>query len=195
MGKAGRSPRPPSQTGTSTLASSKKRPLLVRAAFGRYSAQTPPPSELWVSGGAPVTASANVCPQALFTCKAAPMPCAAITLLVCFIDTCHLGGPNAATQLSGTDPCRQETVDRENLKVANLEPQIEFFVETFSHELAKYLEFTVRRSVANLPRTPLRPLHQLLLLERSPALPNPAHRTRISRSAPACLRRDGSQHP
>jgi hypothetical protein len=76
-----------SQTGRSTLASSKKSVLLVRAAFGRYSAQTPPPSELWVSGGAPVTASANVCPQALFTCKAAPMPCAAITFLVCFIDT------------------------------------------------------------------------------------------------------------
>ena len=53
----------------------------------------------------------------------------------------------------------------------NLVPAIEFFVETFSHELAKYLNFTVRRSVANLPRTPLRPLHQLLLLERATALP------------------------
>ena len=50
---------------------------------------------------------------------------------------------------------------------------LEFFVETFSHELAKYLNFTVRRSVANLPRTPLRPLHQLLLLERATALPKP----------------------
>jgi len=28
-----------------------------------------------------------------------------------------------------------------------------------------------------------------------PPCPNPAHGTRISRSAPACLRRDGSQHP
>ena len=55
----------------------------------------------------------------------------------------------------------------------NVEPQIEFLVETFSHELAKYLNFTVRRSVANLPRTPLRPLHQLLLLERATALPKP----------------------
>ena len=55
----------------------------------------------------------------------------------------------------------------------NLEPEIEFFVETFSHELAKYLNFTVHRSVANLPRTPLRPFHQLLLLERATALPKP----------------------
>ena len=55
----------------------------------------------------------------------------------------------------------------------NLEPEVEFFVETFSHELGKYLNFTVRRSVANLPRTPLRPLHQLLLLERATALPKP----------------------
>ena len=55
----------------------------------------------------------------------------------------------------------------------NLEPQIEFLVETFSHELANYLDFTVRRSVANLTRTPLRPLHQLLLLERATALPKP----------------------
>ena len=62
---------------------------------------------------------------------------------------------------------------RENLKVPSLEPQIEFFVETFSHELAKYLDFTVRHSVANLPRTPLRPFHQLLLLQRSTALPKP----------------------
>ena len=28
-----------------------------------------------------------------------------------------------------------------------------------------------------------------------PPCPNPAHGTRVSRSAPACLRRDGSQHP
>ena len=87
MGSMGGRHAPPSQTGTSTLASSKKSVLLVRAAFGRYSPQTPPPSELWVSGGAPVTAPANVCPHALFTCKAAPMPCAAITLGTCFIDT------------------------------------------------------------------------------------------------------------
>ena len=86
MAKAGRSPRPPSQTGTSALASSKKRSLLVRAAFGRYSAQTPPPSDLWVSGGAPLTASASVCPLALFTCKTAYMPCAATTLGTCFVD-------------------------------------------------------------------------------------------------------------
>ena len=54
-------------------------------------------------------------------------------------------------------PGRQENLRRENLKVPNLEPEIEFFVETFSRELAKYLDFTVHRSVANLPRTPLRP--------------------------------------
>ena len=73
-------------------------------------------------------------------------------------------------------PGRQENLRRENLKVPSLEPQIEFFVETFSHELAKYLDFTVRHSVANLPRTPLRPFHQLLLLQRSTALPKPCSR-------------------
>ena len=59
-------------------------------------------------------------------------------------------------------PGRQENLRRENLKVPSLEPQIEFFVETFSHELAKDLDFTVRHSVANLPRTPLRPFHQMI---------------------------------
>ena len=54
-----------------------------------------------------------------------------------------------------------------------LEPEVEFSVATFAHELAKYLNFTVRRSGAVLPRTPLRPLHQLLLLERATALPKP----------------------
>ena len=73
-------------------------------------------------------------------------------------------------------PGRQENLRRENLKVPSLEPQIEFFVETFSHEHAKYLDFTVRHSVANLPRTSLRPFHQMLLLQRSTALPKPCSR-------------------
>jgi len=46
-----------------------------------------------------------------------------------------------------------------------LEPQIEFLVGAFSHgELAKHLDFTVHRSCANIPRTPLRTCHQLLVL-------------------------------
>ena len=57
-----------------------------------------------------------------------------------------------------------------------LEPEVEFSVATFAHELAKYLNFTVRRQGAVLPRTPLRPFHQLLLLERSTALPKPCSR-------------------
>ena len=89
-------------------------------------------------------------------------------------------------------PGRQETVDQENLKVPDLEPQIEFFVGTFSHELAKYLDFPVRRSVANLPRTPLRPFHQLLLLERSTALPNPCSR-HANFTIRACLLAQGWQ--
>ena len=40
-----------------------------------------------------------------------------------------------------------------------LEPQIEFSVGTSSHELAKHLDFTVRRSCANIPRTPLLTFH------------------------------------
>ena len=127
MAKAGSSPRPPSQTGTSTLATSKKRSLLVRAAFCRYSAQTSPPSELWVSGGALLTASANVCPLALFTCKAGSMSCAATTLGTCFVDAYQNVPTNAATISEVPAPGRQKTVDREKLKVPNLEPQIEFF--------------------------------------------------------------------
>ena len=57
-----------------------------------------------------------------------------------------------------------------------LEPEVEFSVATFAHELAKYLNFTVRRPGAVLPRIPLRPFHQLLLLERSTALPKPCSR-------------------
>ena len=62
--------------------------------------------------------------------------------------------------------------------MVNLEPQIEFLVETFSHELANYLNFTVRRSVANLPRTlpHFNPSTTLLLLERSTGLPKPCSR-------------------
>ena len=37
-----------------------------------------------------------------------------------------------------------------------LEPQIEFSVGTSSHELAKHLDFAVRRSCVLIPRTPLR---------------------------------------
>ena len=89
-------------------------------------------------------------------------------------------------------PGRQENLRRENLKVPNLEPQIKFFVGTFSHELAKALDFTVRRSVANLPRTPLRPFHQLLLLERSTALPKPCSR-HANFTIRACLLAQGWQ--
>ena len=63
-------------------------------------------------------------------------------------------------------PGWQEYRDWGKLKVPKLEPQIKFLVGTFSHELAKHLEFTVHRSCANLPRTPPRPFHQLLLLLR-----------------------------
>ena len=86
----------------------------------------------------------------------------------------------------------KENLRRGNLKVQNLEPQIEFFVGTFSHELAKYLDFAVRRSVANLPRTPLRLFHQLLLLERLIAVPNPCSR-RANFTIRACLLAQGWQ--
>ena len=77
-------------------------------------------------------------------------------------------------------------------KMCNLEPEIEFFVETFSRELAKYLDFTIHRSVANFPRTPLRPFHQLLLLERSTALPKPCSR-HASFTICSCLLAQGWQ--
>ena len=41
-----------------------------------------------------------------------------------------------------------------------LEPQIEFSVGTSSHELAKHLDFAVRRSCVLIPRTPLGTFHQ-----------------------------------
>ena len=68
---------------------------------------------------------------------------------------------------------RRNTGDWAKLIVPKLEPQIEFSVGISSHELAKRLDFTVRRSCAHIPRTPLRTLHQLLVLPRRSALPNP----------------------
>ena len=73
-----------------------------------------------------------------------------------------------------------------------LEPQIEFLVGTFSHELAKHLDITVHRSCANLPRTPPRPFHQLLLLLRRSALPNPCSR-RANLTFCTCLLAQGWQ--
>ena len=73
-----------------------------------------------------------------------------------------------------------------------LEPEVEFSVATFAHELAKYLNFTVRRPGAVLPRTPLRPFHQLLLLERSTALPKPCSR-HANFTIRACLLAQGWQ--
>ena len=81
-------------------------------------------------------------------------------------------------------------------EVPKLEPQIEFSVGIFSHERVKHLDFTVRRSGAVLRRNLPRTFHQLLLF-CSVASPWPTHArgARISRSAPAGLRRDGGQHP
>jgi len=76
--------------------------------------------------------------------------------------------------------------------VPKLEPEVEFSVATFAHELAKYLNFTVRRPGAVLPRTPLRPFHQLLLLERSTALPKPCSR-HANFTIRACLLAQGWQ--
>ena len=73
-----------------------------------------------------------------------------------------------------------------------LEPQIEFSVGTSSHELAKHLDFAVRRSCANLPRTPLRTFHQLLFLPRRSALPNPCSR-RANLTFCTCLLAQGWQ--
>ena len=105
----------------------------------------------------------------------------------------YQNGPTSV--LSSCTPtcfCPQETGDWEKLKVPKLEPQIEFSVGTFSHELAKHLDFTVHRSCANLPRTPLRTFHQLLFLPRRSALPNPCSR-RANLTFCTCLLAQGWQ--
>lgn len=73
-----------------------------------------------------------------------------------------------------------------------LEPQIEFSVGTSSHELAKHLDFAVRRSCVLIPRTPLRTFHQLLFLPRRSALPNPCSR-RANLTFCTCLLAQGWQ--
>jgi len=76
--------------------------------------------------------------------------------------------------------------------VPKLEPQLDFSVGTSLHELAKHLDFTVHRSCANLPRTPLRTFHQLLFLPRRSALPNPCSR-RANLTFCTCLLAQGWQ--
>ena len=73
-----------------------------------------------------------------------------------------------------------------------LEPQIEFSVGTSSHELAKHLDFAVRRSCVLIPRIPLRTFHQLLFLPRRSALPNPCSR-RANLTFCTCLLAQGWQ--
>jgi hypothetical protein len=70
--------------------------------------------------------------------------------------------------------------------------QIEFSVGTSSHVLAKHFDFTVRRSCAHIPRTPLRTLHQLLGLPRRSTLPNPCSR-RANLTICTCLLAQGWQ--
>ena len=62
--------------------------------------------------------------------------------------------------------------------------------------LGEYLNFIVSRSGANLPRTPPRPLSPAADFAASPCLAcSLLTEARFSRSAPACLRREASQHP
>ena len=111
---------------------------------------------------------------ALPPCRAAPLGCSATTQGACFIDPYQHVPTNAETQRSYPD-CfvrRNRRLSKAE-KCPKLEPLIEFSVGASSHELAKHLDFTVHRSCANLPRTPLRTFHQLLFLPRRSALPNP----------------------
>ena len=158
MGKPGRSPRPPSQTGTSTLASPKRRSLAcsyeggLRQVF-RPSPAPPPSDGFRVRGGAPLTASANVCPHALFTCKSASTLCAATPLLVCLIDTYQKGRRNARYSALKYTIClagKPSTGKPESAQ--SLEPQIELLVGTFSHELRLQYTSIFRISHCGNPR-------------------------------------------
>ena len=71
-----------------------------------------------------------------------------------------------------------------------LEPEVDFSVVTFTHALAKYLNFTVRRPGVVLPRTPPRTFHQLLLLQRRLTLPHPCSR-RANLTIHTCLLAQG----
>ena len=80
-----------------------------------------------------------------------------------------------------------------------LEPQIEFLVATFSHELAKHLEFSlpftahVRTSLEpHLDLTSTLSPDQLLILLRRSALPNPCSR-RANLTFCTCLLAQGWQ--
>jgi hypothetical protein len=129
--------------------------------------------------------------------RAAPFGCSATTLGACFIGPYQNGPTSVLSSCTPTCFCPQETGDWEKLKVPKLEPQIEFSVGTFSHVTS--LQSTSTLPFAAHVRTALKPHFKpftscsVCTADRS--CPIPAHGARISRSAPACLRRDGSQHP
>ena len=82
-------------------------------------------------------------------------------------------------------------------EVPKLEPQIEFSVGIFSHELVKHLNFTVRHSGAILRRNLPRTFHQLLLFcsVASPAPPVLAARESHDPHLLACAGMAVNIHP
>ena len=132
-------------------------------------------------------------------CRAPPLGCSATTLGACFIDPYQNVLTNAETQRGGTPPwsAGMRGLGKAESTQARATRQIELLVDTFSHELAKRLDVPFAAHVCEHPSNPTSNYSPAaLFLPRRLALPKiPAHGARISQSAPACLRRDGSQHP
>ena len=107
------------------------------------------------------------------------------------------GGSSSAPFSQLSPPLWQvSTPRRQGCQLTKREAQVEFSVGIFSHKCVEHLNLTVRRSGAILRRKPRRTFHQLVLFcSVASPWPTRARGARISRSAPACLRRDGGQHP
>ena len=129
----------------------------MRAAFGRYSAQAPPPLRAmgFGCGVALLSLRLQTCVRmdALFTCKSASTLCAATPLLVCLIDTYQKGRRNARYSALKYTIClagKPSTGKPESAQ--SLEPQIELLVGTFSHELRLQYTSIFRISHCGNPR-------------------------------------------
>ena len=156
----------------------KKRATLsgARPNEGAPPKPRPPPCSGSSATGGAHEGGAHGRKVALPPCRAAPLGCSATTPGACFIDPYQNGPTNAGySALLPRLFCPQEYGDWAKLKVPKLEPQIEVSVGTSSHELAKHLDFTVRRSCAHihpLIKPHFEPFTSCLFLPRRSALPN-----------------------
>jgi hypothetical protein len=149
-------------------------------------------------GGWPLAHLGTVALRPLRPCRAAPLGCSATTLGACFIGLNQNGPTNADTQRGSTCPWSAGIRGLGKAESAQARATDRFFSRHLLARACKALRLYRSPRMCEPPSNPTsRPFHQLLLsfCSADRPCPIPAHGARISRSAPACLRRDGSQHP